>query len=101
LKLQLDPRNSKFLGLASIAAGLIISFATIFHIAGVFSILYGTACLLIPHILFPTEEEAIVRAEKMRRSTIKSRSQSMHWYRSPVFILPCIGLLAYGVYALT
>lgn len=78
-----------------------MSFGTEFRAAGVFGILYGTACLLIPHILFPTEEEAIVRTEKMRRNAIESSSQSMRWYRSPVFILPCVGLFTYGVYALT
>jgi len=76
-------------------------FATGFHAAGVFGILYGTACLLIPHILFPTEEEAIVRAEKMRRRIIKSRSVFINWYLSPVILLPCFGFLIYGLYALS
>jgi hypothetical protein len=101
LKYKSDPQNSKLIGTVSIASGVIVSFATGFYSAAISGILYGTVCILMPHIFFPTPEEERARAEKMRCSALQSSSAPINWYRSPVFILPCIGLLAYGVYTLT
>lgn len=101
MKIQSDPRNSKVIGLVLVASGLVVFLPFGFYTMAGFVILYGGACLLIPQILFPSEEEAEIRSAKLRDRAAQSSSAPVDWYFSPVFLLPLIGILAYLVYTLS